>query len=86
MPASSGLELRKQLLAARAVDMMDVGLPWSFIHAVMTPPEVSDYLGQMTDGGAYPADRPKIIGAMKVAVPNGTEDTRSLPSHLRSAL
>jgi len=44
--------------------------PWSFIHAAMTQQEVSDHLGQMADGGAYPAVRPEIIGAMKVAVPN----------------
>lgn len=44
--------------------------PWSFIHAAMTQPEVSDYLGQMADGGAYPAVRPEIIGSMKVALPN----------------
>lgn len=44
--------------------------PWSFIHAAMTQPEVFEYLGQMADGGAYPAVRPEIIGAMKVAVPN----------------
>jgi type I restriction enzyme S subunit len=33
-------------------------------------PEVSDHLGQMADGGAYPAVRPEIIGAMQVALPN----------------
>ncbi len=44
--------------------------PWSFIHTAMTQSEVSDYLGQMADGGAYPAVRPEIIGAMKVALPN----------------
>ncbi|CAN5439079.1 hypothetical protein BH20VER3_BH20VER3_06050 [soil metagenome] len=44
--------------------------PWSFIHASMTLPEVSDHLGQMADGGAYPAVRPEIIGAMRVAMPN----------------
>jgi len=44
--------------------------PWSFIHAAMTQPEVSDHLGQMADGGAYPAVRPEIIGAMKLAVAN----------------
>jgi type I restriction enzyme S subunit len=44
--------------------------PWSFIHAALTQPEVSDYLGQMADGGAYPAVRPEIIGAMQVVVPN----------------
>ena len=44
--------------------------PWSFIHAALTQPEVSDHLGQMADGGAYPAVRPEIIGAMKVALPD----------------
>lgn len=44
--------------------------PWSFVHAAMTQSEVSDHLGQMADGGAYPAVRPEIIGAMQVALPN----------------
>jgi len=44
--------------------------PWSFIHSAMTQQEVFDRLGQMADGGAYPAVRPEIIGTMKVAVPN----------------
>ena len=44
--------------------------PWSFVHAAMTLPEVSDHLGQMADGGAYPAVRPEIIEAMQVALPN----------------
>ena len=45
-------------------------VPWSFIHAALTQPEVFDHLGQMADGGAYPAVRPEIIGAMQIAVPN----------------
>jgi type I restriction enzyme S subunit len=45
-------------------------VPWSFLHAALTLPEVSDHLGQMADGGAYPAVRPEVIGAMKVALPN----------------
>ncbi len=44
--------------------------PWSFIHAAKTQPEVSDYLGQMADDAAFPAGRPEIIGAWKVAVPD----------------
>ena len=44
--------------------------PWSFVHAAMTQPEVSEHLGQMADGGAYPAVRPEIIGAWKVVLPN----------------
>ena len=45
-------------------------IPWSFLHAALTQPEVSDHLGQMADGGAYPAVRPEVIGAMQVALPN----------------
>ncbi|MEY3479824.1 MAG: hypothetical protein RIQ71_599 [Verrucomicrobiota bacterium] len=45
-------------------------VPWSFLHAALTLPEVSEHLGQMADGGAYPAVRPEIIGAMQVALPN----------------
>ena len=44
--------------------------PWSFVHAAMTQPEVFDHLGQMADGGAYPAVRPEIVSAWKVAWPN----------------
>jgi type I restriction enzyme S subunit len=47
--------------------------PWSYIYAALTLPEVSDHLGQMADGGAYPAVSPEIIGAMKVAIPNEQE-------------
>lgn len=45
-------------------------VPWSFLHAALIQPEVSDHLGQMADGGAYPAVRPEIIGAIKIAMPN----------------
>jgi len=45
-------------------------VPWSFVHAAMTQPEVSDHLGRMADGGAYPAVRPEIIGAMQVVLPD----------------
>ena len=44
-------------------------VPWTFLHAALTQPEISDHLGQMADGGAYPAVRPEIIGAMQVALP-----------------
>jgi type I restriction enzyme S subunit len=48
-------------------------VPWSFLHAALTQPEVSKHLGQMADGGAYPAVRPEIIGAMKVGLPDDTK-------------
>ena len=45
-------------------------VPWSFLHCATTRQEVFDHLGQMADGGAYPAVRPEIIGAMQFALPN----------------
>jgi type I restriction enzyme S subunit len=44
-------------------------VPWSFLHVTLTLPEVSDHLGQMADGGAYPAVRTEVIGAMQVSLP-----------------
>jgi type I restriction enzyme S subunit len=44
-------------------------VPWSFLHVALTLPDVSDHLGQMADGGAYPAVRPEVIGAMQVSLP-----------------
>ena len=44
--------------------------PWAFIHAALTQADFYEHLGQMADGGAYPAVRPEIIGAWKVAVPD----------------
>jgi len=47
--------------------------PWSFIHAAITQPEIFEYLGQHADGGAYPAVRPEIIGAIQVPWPDKSE-------------
>ena len=47
--------------------------PWSFIHAALTHPEVSEHLGQQADGGAYPAVRPEIIGKWEVPWPDTPE-------------
>jgi type I restriction enzyme S subunit len=44
-------------------------VPWSFLHVALTLPDVSDHLGQMADGGAYPAVRPEVIGAIQVSLP-----------------
>lgn len=47
--------------------------PWALIHAALTQADFSEHLGQLADGGAYPAVRPEIIGAWKIAVPDQTE-------------
>ena len=47
--------------------------PWAFIHAALTQADFSEHLGQLADGGAYPAVRPEIIGAWKVVVPDQME-------------
>ncbi len=48
-------------------------VPWSYVHAAMTQPEVFEHLGHVADGGAYPAVRPEIVGAWKVAVPDNSK-------------
>jgi len=48
-------------------------VPWSFIHVALTLPEVSEHLGRLADGGAYPAVRPEIIADLQVLIPNRPE-------------
>jgi type I restriction enzyme S subunit len=47
--------------------------PWSFVHIALTQPEVFERLGQLADGGAYPAVRPEVIGDLKLPVPDRPE-------------
>jgi hypothetical protein len=54
-------------------------VPWSFLQDALTRPDVPDHLGQMADGGAYPAVRPEVIGAMQVALPNETKILEAFP-------
>ncbi len=46
-----------------------ITLPWSYVHAAMTTPEVSDYLGRQADGGAYPAVAPGVVAQWQVVAP-----------------
>jgi type I restriction enzyme S subunit len=43
--------------------------PWSYIHAALTQPDLSLHLGQLADGGAYPAINPNVIGSWEVCSP-----------------
>ncbi|HLP00107.1 MAG TPA: restriction endonuclease subunit S, partial [Fimbriimonas sp.] len=45
-------------------------IPWSFLHAALTQPEVSEHLGHLADGGAYPAVDTEIIGAIQIPLPS----------------
>ncbi len=47
--------------------------PWSFIHAALSQEKVFDYLGQLADGGAYPAVRPDVIGELEVPWPGHSD-------------
>lgn len=47
--------------------------PWSAVHAAMTSKEVSEYLGHLADGGAYPAVRPEVVGSVEVVLPNNAK-------------
>lgn len=40
--------------------------PWSFVHAAMTQREVSERLGHLADGAAYPAVRADVVGQTEV--------------------
>lgn len=44
-------------------------VPWSFVHVALTSTEVFEHLGHLADGGAYPAVRPDVIGAIEYAIP-----------------
>ena len=44
---------------------------WAFLHSAVLRREVSDELGRLADGGAYPAVRPEAIAGLKVVVPAG---------------
>ena len=48
-------------------------VPWSFLHAGLTQPDVFDHLGQHADGGAYPAVRSELIGAWSLACPQDAQ-------------
>ena len=47
--------------------------PWSFVYVALTRPEIFEYLGQVADGGAYPAIRSDVIGAIETVWPNVSE-------------
>lgn len=44
-------------------------VPWSLLHAALTQPEISDHLGQLADGGAYPAVDTDVIRALELVLP-----------------
>jgi len=48
-------------------------IPWSFIYLAVTQERVFQYLGQIADGGAYPAVRPEDIGSLRALVPNSSK-------------
>jgi hypothetical protein len=61
-------------------------VPWSFLHAALTQPEVSDHLGHMADGGAYPCRAPRNHRSNRMyALPHEHKDFRSLPPTLLPA-
>lgn len=42
---------------------------WAFLYSAVTQPRVGEYLGRLADGGAYPAVRPEVVGALPLALP-----------------
>jgi type I restriction enzyme, S subunit len=44
-------------------------VPWSFLFAAMSRPQVFERLGQLASGAAYPAVRPRTIAELPLVVP-----------------
>ena len=63
----------KRVVSTGFVVLTPTKAPWSYVHAAIIQPEVSDHLGHVADGGAYPAVSPEIIGACNVALPAGSK-------------
>lgn len=42
---------------------------WAFLHAALSRAEIFETLGNLADGGAYPAVRPEMIGNLELLVP-----------------
>jgi len=64
-------------------------VPWSFLHNAVVRKENFEYLGQMADGGAYPAVRADIVSGLKLVVPEPQIADRfhlaAAPLHERAA-
>ena len=43
--------------------------PWTFVHVALTRPEIFEYLGQVADGGAYPAIRSDVVARIEMMWP-----------------
>jgi type I restriction enzyme S subunit len=46
---------------------------WAYLHAAITRREVGEELGQLADGGAYPAVRPEAVGKLSLIVPKSPD-------------
>jgi type I restriction enzyme S subunit len=55
-------------------------VPWSFLHSALTQDIVFEKLGQLADGGAYPAVHPAVIGDMSIYVPRDERVTAAYHS------
>lgn len=57
-------------------------VPWAYLHSALTLDSIFSELGNLADGGAYPAVRPTVIGGLTVVVPS---DRHLLRSYQRAA-
>ncbi|MEM1011203.1 MAG: restriction endonuclease subunit S [Planctomycetota bacterium] len=56
-------------IASTGFAVMSPKVPYSFLYVLMTRPEMSEKLGQLADGAAYPAVKPEQIEAIEAVVP-----------------
>jgi type I restriction enzyme S subunit len=64
---------------------------WAFLYAAVTRHEVGEELGRLADGGAYPAVRPEVVGALPLVLSANPEvrmsfHRRAEPLYKRVAL
>jgi type I restriction enzyme S subunit len=45
-------------------------VPWSFLHPLLTMPEIFQCLGHLAEGGAYPAVSPRVVSEIEFALPS----------------
>ncbi len=50
---------------------------WAYLYSAMTRPDVSEELGRLADGGAYPAVRPEVVAGREMVVPGDPAISRA---------
>ena len=67
------LEPSKNLIASTGFAVVSPKeIPWALLHSFLTQSSIFEHLGQVADGGAYPAVRADVIGSLELILPKDT--------------